>query len=119
MIVVNFIVMHLRVCLLNDTVTPNVNISEQFGTNNITITLEWDHKNGVFYTVSVDPQVTVNYTGKSNAQIVVSYNTKYNISVVTSLCGRNSTTFNIFNHGKLDIHIKLSCELIIISAYTQ
>ena len=86
-------------------VTPNVNVSELFGTSSITVTLEWAHKNGVSYGISADPPVAVNYTGKSSAQLVVSYNTKYNISVVASLCGRSSTIFHVIIHGKLDMTV--------------
>ena len=88
---------------MNDTInTPNVNASKRFGTNSITVTLEWTHIHGESYSVSVDPVVNVNYMERnSQAKLVVMYDTKYNISVVASLCGANRTTFIIVNQGKL------------------
>ena len=77
-----------------------MNITEQLGLDRITVNLEWIHKNGVSYNVSVDPQVAVNYTGRNRVQLIVFYDKIYNISVVASLCGRNSTIFRVLNHGE-------------------
>lgn len=85
---------------MNDTVTPHVNASKEFGPNTITVTLEWTHINGVSYIIDVDPIVAVNYTGRNTAKLVMMYDNKYyNVSVIASLCGTNrSTTFTI-NQG--------------------
>ena len=88
---------------MQHTVTPDANISEQFGANSIAVTLEWTHKNGVTYGVSVDPEVAVNYTGRNRAELIVSYDTKYNVSVVASLCEIITTNLTIINHGKLEM----------------
>lgn len=77
-----------------------MNITEQLGLDRITVNLEWAHKNGVSYNVSVDPQVAVNYTGRNRVQLIVSYDIKYNVSVVASLCRRNSAIFRVLNHSK-------------------
>ena len=82
-------------------VTPKVHVSDQFGVSSISVTLEWTHKNGVDYSISIDPHVAVNYTGRNSAQVIVSYDTKYNFNVVSSLCAINVTNFIIINHGKL------------------
>lgn len=78
-----------------------MNISRQLEADRVRVALEWTHKNGVTYAVSVDPEVNVSYTWKNSAQLSVSYNTKYNISVVASLCGKNRTVFTTINYGKL------------------
>ena len=85
------------------SVTPILNFSKQFGpNNNIVVTLAWFHKNGVSYSISVDPEVDINYIEENDsAQLILLYNTKYNVSVIASLCGKNSTTSSIINHGKL------------------
>ena len=90
---------------MNDTVIPHVNASKEFGTNNITVTLEWTHIkfNGVSYSISVDPMVAVSYTGRNHAKLVMMYDNEYNVSVVASLCGTNRTTFITINQGKVII----------------
>ena len=80
-----------------------VTVSERFETSSVTLYLEWSTKNGVSYTVDVYPTTFVNYTGKDSAQLTVSYNIIYNVSVATSLCGKNSTTFNVQKYGKVAI----------------
>ena len=80
-----------------------MNITEQLGSDRITVNLEWAHKNGVSYNVSVDPQVVVNYTGRNRAQLIVLYDKKYNASVVASLCGRNSAIFRVLKQLKFKI----------------
>ena len=88
---------------MNDTVTPHVNATKEFGPNAITVTLEWTHINGVSYIIDVDPMVTVNYAAseRSTAKLVMMYDKKYNISVIASLCGTNRTTLITINQGKL------------------
>ena len=88
---------------MNDTVTPHVNASKEYGPNAITVTLEWTHINGVSYIIDVDPMVTVNYAAseRSTAKLVMMYDKKYNISVIASLCGTNRTTLITINQGKL------------------
>ena len=72
------------------TVIPEAHVSEQFSANSVAVTLEWTHKNGVSYSISVYPEVAVNFTGRNStlcsAQLTFSYDIKYNISVVASLC---------------------------------
>ena len=84
-----------------DTVTPHVNASKEFGTNTITVTLEWTRINGVFYIIDVDPMVAVNYTGRNTVKLVLMYDNKYNVSVIASLCETNRTTMITINQGKL------------------
>jgi hypothetical protein len=78
-----------------------VNISRQLEADHVRVALEWTHKNGVSYSISVDPEVNVGYTRRESAQLVVPYNSEYNISVIASLCGRSRTVFTIINYGKL------------------
>ena len=48
--------------IIINTVTQNVNISQSFEGNGVTVALEWDPKNGVSYIVGVQPEVLVDYT---------------------------------------------------------
>ena len=89
------------------TVSPNVNISEEFEADGVRVTLEWTHTNGVSYAIRVDPEVNVSYSWRQSAQLVVPYNTKYNISVVASLCGNSRAVFIIINYGKLILKLKI------------
>ena len=84
------------------TVTPYVNTSQSFEANSVTVALEWDVKNGVFYIVSVQPETLVDYTQTNSARLSsLSYGKQYNISVTASLCGRNRTTFSVCRYSKL------------------
>ena len=89
------------VIFITNTVTPNVNISQSFEANGVTVALEWDAKNGVSYIVSVQPEVLVDYTRTNSAQLSLPYGKQYNISVIASLCGRNRTTSSVCRYGKL------------------
>ena len=91
---------HDPVCIYYYTVTPDLNISQHFEANGITIALEWDTKNGVSYIVSVQPEVLVDYTRANGAWLSLSYGKEYNISVTASLCGWNRTTFSVCRYGK-------------------
>ena len=82
-----------------NTVTPDVNISQRFEANGVTVALEWDPKNGVSYIVSVQPEVLVDYTQTNSARLSLSYGREYNISVTASLCGRIRTTSSVRRYG--------------------
>ena len=69
-------------------------ISEEFGTIDITIIVEWSQiGNDVWYSVSTEPPVDVNFLGNTSVQLVVFYNTLYNVTIVAhSLCNSTKTT---------------------------
>ena len=61
---------------------------ELFGTDGVTVTLEWTQNNS--YNISVDPYLPVNSFGNKSIQLSVSYNTMYNVSVTSlGVCGQN------------------------------
>ena len=65
---------------------------EIFGEDNVTVSLEWAHENGVMYHVDVIPQVPIRFLRSSTIILLtVLYNMLYNVTVVGSLCGQNST----------------------------
>ena len=74
----------------------------EFGTENVTVTLEWAKEAGVSYNVSVTPQVNVEYLDSTLVQVVVAYNVVYNVSIVSTLCGRyTAIIFNKLCYGEL------------------
>ena len=86
---------------MNDTVTPHVNATKEFGPKAITVTLEWTNVNGVSYIIDVDSMVAVNYSRKNAAKLVMMYDKEYDVGVIASLCGTNRTTMITINQGKL------------------
>ena len=95
------------------TVTPDVNISRHFEANGITITLEWDAKNGVSYVVSVQPEVLVDYTQTNSVRLSLPYEKLYNISIRASLCGRNRTTSSECRYGISDTLNQYYCTVTV------
>ena len=78
-----------------------VNISEFFGINTVTATLEWTQENDVIYNVSVFPlETTETLEGSASLQLTLRYNTHYNVSVVATRCGK-STTLIPLHYGKI------------------
>ena len=68
--------------------------SEEFGTEHVTVNLEWIKEDGVDYRVMTIPQVAPIPSKMSmNAQLTLSYNISYNVSVVATLCGQTSADF--------------------------
>jgi hypothetical protein len=81
--------------------------AERFGSDNITVILEWpDEGGGVSYSASVVPEslmvemLTGSVTGFINTKLVLLYNTPYNLSTVATLCGVNSTNITELNYGE-------------------
>lgn len=68
-------------------------ISERYGINNITVTVEWSQsRDDVHYNVSTEPQLDVNFIGNMSVQMVVFYNTFYSVNVTAnSLCNSTAT----------------------------
>ena len=80
---------------------PEVTVSERYGTNNITVTIEWTQiRNDVQYNVSTEPPVDVNFIGNVSIQMTVFYNTFYSVSITANgLC--NSTAAVGLNYSEL------------------
>ena len=77
-----------------------VNISDFFGINSVTATLEWTQENDVTYNVSIFPLVTVETSEGSSVQLTLLYNIHYNVSIVATRCGK-STTIITLHYGKI------------------
>ena len=76
--------------------------SEQFGTDAVTLVLEWTQENSSLsysYNVSAapDPQLATKFIGSTSVQLTVPYNTLFNVSVTASenLCGQIHVTTEI------------------------
>ena len=82
--------------------TPSViTIEEQFGTENVTVVLEWAKEDHVQYNATTFPHVTMWYINKTIVQLTVPYNSPHKVSVVATLCGRNATNVTELHYGKL------------------
>ena len=72
--------------------------SEEYGVDNVTISVEWTRHLGAAYNITVVPLEPVLFTGANSSQLTISYNTEYNLNVeATDLCRfsrANSTAFN-------------------------
>ena len=65
--------------------------SEEFGADNITVTVKWTQEEGVTYQIIVVPQIPINFTGESSIQLILLYNINYNLRVETALpCQRQA-----------------------------
>ena len=64
---------------------PIVVTSEEFGADNITVTVEWTQQEGVTYHIIVVPEIPMNFTGESSIQLILQYNINYNLSVKSVL----------------------------------
>ena len=80
--------------------------SEQFGSDNVTVILEWpNEEGGVSYSASVTPEslLAEMLTGNgTRIKLVLLYNIQYNLSIIASLCEEDSaTSITELNYGEL------------------
>ena len=91
--------------IITDQYSPTLGItSEEYKTDNITVSVEWTLQEGAMYTVRVLPQVPIMVTGSTSRQLTISYNTEYNFSVeatVTTPCRVSATTFIRLHYGEV------------------
>ena len=78
---------------------------EEFGTENVTVTLEWLDLDSriVSYDVSIiPPSISMMWlAGNTSVQLLLLYNTPYYLSVNAILCGQTSeTTITRLSYGK-------------------
>ena len=61
---------------------------EEFGTDGVTVTLNWAQKNS--YNITITPYLPFTFTGNRNIQIKVRYDAVYNVSVIgiPPICGQ-------------------------------
>jgi hypothetical protein len=81
-------------------------ISEEYGVDNITVTVEWTQQvqagDLVSYNVSVSPPVPIIYNGNTSLTVVLEYNAEYDLSVDADIqCESNATAFITLNYGEL------------------
>ena len=79
--------------------------SEEFGTENITVTLEWLDLEGriASYDVSIiPPSISVTWlTDNTSIQLLLIYNTPYYLTVNAILCGQTTrTTITKISYGE-------------------
>ena len=75
--------------------------SEEFGTENVTVTVEWAQQVGEVYNATVLSPASLMFTGNASLQLELQYNTEYNLSVEAGAqCGANATAFILLNYGE-------------------
>ncbi len=74
---------------------PVIAEREEFGMENVTITLDWNPGMSTSYDVTVEPSIPVKFMESTSIQLVVSYNTMYNVSVVATLCEYTNTAISV------------------------
>ena len=84
-----------------DIWNPFLVVDKQFGTNNVTVIVEWSEQDGVLDDLIVVPQVIQLYNGSTNAVLIIQYNVLYNVSVTLSHCGQISTSTLDIYHGEV------------------
>lgn len=78
-------------------------VQEHYGTENITVLLDWTEELHVLYNITVtapDLERLVRLVESSSAQLTLSYNTVYSVRFVATLCGQNSTNNFKLQYGK-------------------
>ena len=63
-----------------------VNISERFAAENVTVILKWIQENDIFYNVSIEPKnlTSLKHNGSTDVKLIILYNTLYNVDVTAS-----------------------------------
>ena len=72
-----------------------MNIRAQFGSDAVTLVLEWTQENSYSYNISAVPQVAMIYIGNTSIQLTVPYNMLFNVSITALLCGQNHVTTTV------------------------
>ena len=62
-----------------------VTLEEEFGANNVTVTVEWTREEIATYQIIIAPEILLTFTGESSIQLILPYNNKYNLSVKCTL----------------------------------
>ena len=83
--------------------TPTLGIiSEEYGGDNVTVSVEWTQQVGTEFYVRVLPSVTIMVTGSTSRQLIILYNMEYNLSVeAIAPCRANAITFIRLHYGEL------------------
>ena len=82
-------------------VGPILVISEEFGADNVTVTVEWTQVEGVTYQIIIVPQTLITSIGESSIQLILLYNTNYNLSVESTLpCQHQAQSHVLLFYGE-------------------
>lgn len=81
--------------------SPITTFEEQFGTDNVSVVLEWDEEYHTAYNVITSPHVNLWYVRESVIHLIVPYNTIVNVSVVATLCNHSITNMTQLRYGEL------------------
>lgn len=93
----------------------NINSTEIFMANMVTVILEWKEEAGVSYIAEIFPatQIPLTLTENTRLQLELSYNTVYNVTITATLCGQNSVNTSIsLTYRKLHHHDSSMYQLI-------
>ena len=80
--------------------------TEDFGIDEVTLTLQWANESS--YNITVSPYLSFKSSGSTSVQLRVPYNTLYNVSVLSIDPCRQNSVFEIY-YGELKnlIFVKL------------
>ena len=82
--------------------------SEEFGSDNVTVTVEWTQE-GATYQIIVVPQTPINFTGESSIQLILSYNINYNLSMESALpCQHQAQSHVLLFYGEFNDYKSLA-----------
>ena len=86
-----------------DQYAPTLHItSEEYETDNVTVSVKWAQQVGVTYCARVTPSAPLISTGSTNRQLVLEYNMEYNFTVVAiAPCRPNVTTIWLISYGEV------------------
>ena len=88
--------------------------TENYNTDNVTVTLEWREEAGVSYSISAIPSPLRSRLSGNMSQLTILYNTSYSVVILATLCGQNMNTtaidIDVDYLGKTDVY---TVELII------
>ncbi len=92
--------------MIVDQYTPSLHTSEEYGVEDVTVTVEWTQQvqagDLISYTVIVSPSVPIIYNGNTSLSVVLEYNVEYILSVEAAVqCESNATAFIALNYGEL------------------
>ena len=90
--------------------------SEEFGADNVTVTVEWTQEEGVTYQIIIVPQIPINFTGESSIQLILPYNANYNLSVKSALpCQHQAQGHVQLFYGELNDYENLATYIRVVN----
>ena len=88
--------------MIIDQYTPTIRVlSKVYGTENVTIVLEWTQQVKVVYNVRVVPLAPLTCAGNTNCRLTLLYNTDYKFNVVATTTCNNFTAILELKFGEV------------------